>query len=442
MEMYVLYQSKNLAADINKKAGNAIRYMFPDDALVYVALESTDKGSQSVFKELAKYPNLAQEVQDICKEEYDKLVTVLAQSLRNVNNAAETDETEEFFAREFSKDNLEKVISQTIAAMVTQTEAKMESFQKLKDDYKKYKIKVVAGISLTTAGMAVSIALIASTPFHFGAGTVIGIWGIAKSSVALITMIQDGLQSVDDAIKEAAKKINKIEEKYEKSKKAHISAKKEDFAKSVFNELSKFFIKHKFFETLKEADSSLEKAQNKLAGLEIEWQQIGHKINKTLVKIDAIQAWQKEIYEQYKKDSKPLNKLKYEPGELKKLEEKLQLLIGKNDWFRQHLQAAKLQVSKMRASVDALLANQEHQQQFLDALEIALEVADAAIGAAGGASSWEGLIDATKDAVPVVGQFVIDKGVAPALEKAFEVKLNSDKKAFEERVKIVKATHK
>ena len=82
--------------------------------------------------------------------------------------------------------------------------AVLGAFEKLKSkkkDWKKFKIKVAVSITGTIAGLAVSIGMMASAPFSGGAGAVIGIAGLVKSSTALVKDI--GAIAID--IKSAVK---------------------------------------------------------------------------------------------------------------------------------------------------------------------------------------------------------------------------------------------
>lgn len=59
------------------------------------------------------------------------------------------------------------------------------SLQKKKKEWSKFKIKVGVSIAGTIAGLAVSIAAMASSPFSGGAGAALGIIGLIKSGVSL-----------------------------------------------------------------------------------------------------------------------------------------------------------------------------------------------------------------------------------------------------------------
>lgn len=63
--------------------------------------------------------------------------------------------------------------------------ATWEELKKQRKEWKKFKIKVFASIAATVAGLAVSIAAMASSPFSGGAGAALGIIGLIKSGVTL-----------------------------------------------------------------------------------------------------------------------------------------------------------------------------------------------------------------------------------------------------------------
>ncbi len=90
------------------------------------------------------------------------------------------------------------------------------NFDKLKakrEDYTKYKIKIVVTITGAAVGLATSIALIAATGFSGGASGVIGIISMTKSVAVIATEVTSAAQSVEQSIatpKVQIAAINKI----------------------------------------------------------------------------------------------------------------------------------------------------------------------------------------------------------------------------------------
>jgi hypothetical protein len=425
VSIFVLYQTKTFAADVNKAAGNPTRFTFPDTAELSVYLEAKDP---KAFKDIAADPILQQQIHQRCQDQYKSLVKFFAGALQDINKSTD-DDAEEAFKKAFSEGNLKQFYNYNIENMVAATKEVLAAQKNLEIDYKKYQVQVVAGISLTVGGMAVSIALIASTPFHFGAGTVIGIWGLAKSAVSLITMVADGLRSVDDSITDVAKTFIDVQAAFKKKHGA-----KKDLAKSVFNEVTQFLVASKFFDTLKESAEKLELAQNKLNGMELEWHAIGKKINKTLEKIDKIQEAQKLVEKDPQTYGKAAEKQKYKPADLQKLEDKLAKLISKNDSFLEKFKLRHKWMSDLTKWIEALLKEQKNEQKFLKILEESLKLADVLLAVAG-AGDWSTLAEAAEEVVPGEASFFLDKAVAVAAGHAAAKSVDDTKKGFTAKFK-------
>ncbi len=77
----------------------------------------------------------------------------------------------------------------------------IKKLQSSKADWKKFKIKIAVSITGTIAGLAVSIGMMASSPFSGGAGAVIGIAGLIKSTAALVKDIGAIAIDIDTAVK-------------------------------------------------------------------------------------------------------------------------------------------------------------------------------------------------------------------------------------------------
>lgn len=75
------------------------------------------------------------------------------------------------------------------------------SLQKKKKEWSKFKIKVGVSIFGTLAGLTVSIAAMATSPFSGGAGAVIGITGLIKSGVSLAKDVGKLAISIDQSKK-------------------------------------------------------------------------------------------------------------------------------------------------------------------------------------------------------------------------------------------------
>lgn len=89
--------------------------------------------------------------------------------------------------------------------------------QAKKKEWKKFKIKVGVSIAGTLAGLAVSIAAMATSPFSGGAGAAFGILGLIKSGVSLAKDIGKLATDIDTAKKHLVVEL-KVVEKTAKNK--------------------------------------------------------------------------------------------------------------------------------------------------------------------------------------------------------------------------------
>jgi hypothetical protein len=99
-------------------------------------------------------------------------------------------------------------------------------------EWTKFKIKIFVNIGLTIAGLAVSIAAMATSPFSGGAGAAFGIIGFFKSGVKLATEIGKLAISIDDCRKLLEKELAIVEKAA--SNKALNAA--NEISAAVFNE--------------------------------------------------------------------------------------------------------------------------------------------------------------------------------------------------------------
>jgi len=165
-------------------------------------------------KEAAKDPLLQQEFQVQAKE-------ILEQSKATVKRKCEV--FDKLFVQMANKGASEKDMKKQLVGLNTAIKNDMKvaekaaelgvqatwvSLQKKRKEWKKFKIKVATSIAGTLAGLAASIAAMATSPFSGGAGAVIGIAGLIKSGTTLAQDIGKLAINIDQSKAILVKNLN------------------------------------------------------------------------------------------------------------------------------------------------------------------------------------------------------------------------------------------
>ena len=150
---------------------------------------------KEIEKEAAKDPLLHQEFQDEAKKVYDFAKVEIAKKLKAFDSYFEGMINKGADAKAVQKqvDTVNSVIRNDIAMFKLAAEQGIDrawsALQSKRKEWRKFKIKIAVNIFATLAGLAVSIAAMASTPFSGGAGAAFGIIGFIKSGAKLATEI-------------------------------------------------------------------------------------------------------------------------------------------------------------------------------------------------------------------------------------------------------------
>lgn len=191
-----------------------------------------------IEKTAAKDPLLQQEFQVEAKKIYKYAKVEVAKKLAAfdkyfegmINNGAKLKDVQK------QVDTVNATIRNDIAMFKQMAEMAVEKawsdLKAKRKEWTKFKVKIFVNIGLTVAGLAVSIAAMATSPFSGGAGAAFGIIGFFKSGVKLATEIGKLAISIDDCRKLLTKELEIVEKAA--SNKALNAA--NEISAAVFNE--------------------------------------------------------------------------------------------------------------------------------------------------------------------------------------------------------------
>lgn len=164
-----------------------------------------------------------------------------------------------------------------------------EAIQKIWDElakdrkeYRTYKIKTVVSIGAKIGGIAVGVASLAGAGWT-GAGTVIGIIALVKSSIELVGKISDGLKEARTLGTEINDDLETLRKAFDKDSAAFTGAK--EVGKEVLTRLTGIRTK-----TVGAVGNSLKLYASKLQGCNVNATDLGAQIDKVLREADALAA--------------------------------------------------------------------------------------------------------------------------------------------------------
>ncbi|MDP5217212.1 hypothetical protein Q5Y75_08285 [Ruegeria sp. 2205SS24-7] len=165
--------------------------------------------------------------------------------------------------------------------------------QAKKKEWKKFKIKVGVSIAGTVAGLAVSIAAMATSPFSGGAGAAFGILGLIKSGVSLAKDIGKLATDIDTAKKHLVVEL-KVVEKAAQNKGLYAA---NEVTAAVLNEFIGIAQP-----SIKTVDDAAETLKAKYAQMVVKVHDLSKTLNKILKEQDKLKAqFMKEVGNKLKK---------------------------------------------------------------------------------------------------------------------------------------------
>ncbi len=214
MTKHTVMDKKNVEINVS-----GLRMVKPP-ALSFKVVVELDKKME---KGAEKDPLLIQEFQNAAMEVYDQTVKTIEQKCKVFDKGFL-----EMVSKGASKSDLKKQLDGLNNAIkndvkVAEKAAEIQvakawaSLQKKRKEWSKFRIKIATTIVGTLAGLAVSIAAMATSPFSGGAGAALGIIGFVKSGVTLATEIGKIAISIDAAKKVVELNLKVVETAAKKS---------------------------------------------------------------------------------------------------------------------------------------------------------------------------------------------------------------------------------
>lgn len=431
----LIWHPTNFASEVNKEAGSPVLYKCPEDFRLELVLRF--KENDKILKSLEKDPLLHQAMVDafIKNKDYQQLIKFLGAGLKAVNQIASTSEDPDAgqaeFESWFSEASLKKDVEPILQKLADAGGAVWTQYCQTKGEYTKYKVKVAAQFALISAGMATSVAinvaLLATSQFHFGAGSVIGIVSLAKSAVELLGLVVDCLKSVDTAIEDALAAFLTVHSDLKKKK---LKGEAKQIAKEVADTLFEHVVGvSSGLKTLSSAQKKLTLAEKKMLGAELALHTLSKKIQKTIDKIDKLQEEIKEHEKTPLAERVDKGKLGFDLIKLGKMEAKLHQQLKSMDVAQDMFAMRKNLITSTRTQLDELIKSHKNQQRavevlsgMLTLLEIAGKLATTdftAIGDLAGVAADATALVADKAVIPVVGA-IVEKVVSKDKKKVLQ----------------------
>lgn len=230
---------------------------------------------------------------------------------------------EQFRSGKLKAADVPKAMASAFAAFESDYEKKADeaiqkiwaNLQKDKKEYRSYKIKTVVSIGAKIGGIAVGVASLAGAGWT-GAGTVIGIIALVKSSVELVGKISDGLKEARTLGVEINEALADLKAAFAKDSAALTGTK--EVAKEVLTRLTGIRTK-----TVNAVGNSIGLYSSKLQGCNANASDLGSKIDQLLREADALSA-------KIRRAEDALQRVKgVDIGKLRKKHEQLMVQVGR-----------------------------------------------------------------------------------------------------------------
>ena len=213
MAKYTVMNFPKVAVDVS-----GLQMVKPPELSFKVEIDLDKK----IEKEAAKDPLLQQEFKDQAKEILDMTKKMIEQKCKVFDKlfvsmidkgASKADVDKQLKGLNEAIKNDMKVANKAAEMGVQKTWDELTSKRK---EWKTFKIKIFCTIAATVAGLAVSIAAMASSPWSGGAGAAFAIIGFIKAGTTLAVEIQKIAVDIDKAKLICVKNLDFVEKAFEK----------------------------------------------------------------------------------------------------------------------------------------------------------------------------------------------------------------------------------
>ena len=287
-----IWSSKSMDSDIAAAAGPLKVLAAPKGMTYKVDLIASDKA----VEEACKDPQLKHTMIEAAKQVYDELIAAIGKNLQD------TDKGGIVLRKANEPAKLQKLVDVVNAGIrgavgVAQEQgekAVLAAWQSLKTkrlDVKKYKIKIGVSIGTAVASLVASVAVIAATPFTFGATTPFAIIGMVKSVVTLGREIGSAALTVEESQKVLKEQLKMVESFLVESKKDPGALALSKLGKA--NEYNAAVIQAFFGISqpcIKTCEKNLGTAKNKLKGIDTACNSMSKELNKILDATDTLKS--------------------------------------------------------------------------------------------------------------------------------------------------------
>jgi len=274
-----------------------------------------------------------------------------------------------------------------------------------KSEYKMYKIKIGVTIAGAISGLAVSIGLMAGTPFTGGASAAFGIIGMFKSTVTLMKEIGSAWVEVETSQKALKQYLVVVEAAAKKGKAA---AKANEYTAAIVRQFL-----GEAQPNIKGCISQMETINQKLTGVEVKTHEAGKTLNGILDAQEKLRAdFMKEVNAKLSKHPS-----KEAPAQIKLIESRLdKVLEGNTARVREFIQktidlherfkAAEKTTEELEKRVAPLKALRGLDNTII---ENVLYFVDLPLGALNGNAMAQKTSDLVQGLVPVAASMTYDK---------------------------------
>lgn len=365
--------------------------------------------AEGLFKKLAADPRLQETLRKDLKSQYDKLVQTLAAMFDVANSRIFMDVDDPVAAYQKALTGSQENVTKAADAMVKTAAASWKAYYKDQAEYLKYELKIVAKLMIGTLSLTANIVMLASTPFHFGIGTVFSILGGAKTLSSMVQTVRATMQDAEKVLEETMKIYMKLTSG-DKSKGGHNWPRKaQDYTAELVNGVAKAVLEVTPMKSLTELKARIELANNKILGVNDELVKVAKKINKQLEKIDKVQEAQKKKDTGLQLTDK---ELKYSTKNLDKLEADLAKLLSSNDKLNARYIRIKEAADVLNNWVAQLLSDRRDVKIFGSCMERLGDLFDIATPFA----DFDGQLLAILSVVQGAGTVVVDKVTGKAID--------------------------
>lgn len=403
MAKHVAFNKPSMDADITVPG---LKILIPPKLQFKVEVEFDDK----IFKKIKDDSIILDEMNGAAQEVYKQTAASIKSKLSAFEKLAQVMVEKNAPEAEFKKqvDGLNKSIEQDkkIAELAAQkaVTAVWTTYAKKNKDYLKYKIKIVVTVVGAAAGLATSIALMATAPFTGGASSAFAIIGMFKSAVTITKEIASAWMEVETAQKILQKQLAYVET----AAKNIVSRKLNEYSATVVNQFLGISQP-----SIKNCIGQISTVKNKLTGIEKKTHDASKLLNGILDKQEQLKTeFMKQAKAQLAKH--PSAKAK---DDIKTIEKRLDALLDSNAdavqeqiakvmKLHERFKAAEKTTAELEKRVAAMAKFRTLDHKILDNIIILVDVP---LGALDGNGAVSAATDIAKNLVPPIAALAYDK---------------------------------